>query len=60
MDRLLTVEEVSEIFGVDNFYVTHTLCNIKGFPYIKIKRRYFFDATLLKEWIVKNQGLEFL
>ena len=57
--HMMSLTEVAEYFGMNNEYVSKEIFTIPGFPVMKIKKRYFVDSGLLKEWIVQNKNSTF-
>ena len=56
---MMTVSETAKFFGCKAEYVRAVLCQIKGFPYVRIGKRYFIYRDGLKKWIEKHYGSYF-
>ena len=59
MLNMLTVKDISNIFKCSDNYVRETLCSIKGFPFVRIGKRYFFDEEAVHKWIENNYGITY-
>lgn len=59
MGDMMSVNETAEFFGCNEEYVRTHLCRIKGFPYIRIGRRYFIHKDGLEKWLKSNYGSVF-
>ena len=53
---MMTIKETAEFFGVKADYVRSVLCHIKGFPYVRIGKRYFIHKKGLEKWIERHYG----
>lgn len=56
---ILNTKQLAEKFGVNTDYVTGVLCKIADFPFTRIGKRYFFEETLVYDWMKQNQGSTF-
>ncbi len=56
---MMSIADVAKFFGCKDDYVRTVLIKIKGFPCIRIGKRYFIYRDGLKKWIEKNYGSYF-
>ena len=59
MNEMMTLTDVAEYFGVNKEYVRKNMLKIKGFPYVRIGRRYFIHRAGLEKWVKKNYGSKY-
>lgn len=59
MNDMMSVADTAEFFGCNVEYVREHLCKIKGFPVIRIGRRYFIHKDGLEKWLKSNYGSVF-